>query len=275
MFWLPGGTAKKSISLEKLVIENLSNVSELKGKLNDIIQSGQNYEYDVSLSLQSLLTNNDPEIVCLTVQAIAELSKCETKRLTYAKSDIIDVILGFLQKEITNDSIFLLKQSCRALGNMCCECDEGRRAILSVNGLETFKSFLESITKDHSINLEEIEILLCKTVLNFTIGGAEMSQAVINSGIVDLLQNVLAKELKKNVMNDDLVQTVLLVLSAVNDTIPDHLYSCEINVLVLGVLRETSNIDISELCLEHLHMQAEHGKWPLILLVLGCSKGLG
>lgn len=259
-----GPSAKKSNSLETLVIQNITNVNDLKAKLNDIIKIGKDYEYDVSNCLTALLNNSDLEIVTLAVQAIAELAKCEDKRETFAKKEVIEAIMNILQKDVTLDRTELVKQCCRALGNLCCDCDTSRKLLHDQGGVTILANLLKTTLDDNTAALNEIKIFTSKTLLNYGIGGQEFSGSLIESGVIDLIRRILVTELSNDDMNDDFVSTALLVLSVINDNTPEILFEPEVNIAVLNVLKETTNIDISELCLEHLHAQAEHGKFRYI-----------
>ncbi|CAK1603789.1 unnamed protein product [Parnassius mnemosyne] len=253
---MDGTSAKKSASFETLVIQNITNVNGLKDKLNEIISVGKNYEYDVSSCLKSLINNSDQTIVLLCVQAISELAKCEMKREIYAKKDIILPIINILSKEINSDSIELIKQCCRALGNLCCDCDTSRKIILENHGVSVLANVLESALKDHL--LEEIRLLASKTLLNYAIGGHQFSESIVEGGVIEKQKKILLSEMEKDDINDDSVITALLILSVINDNAPEFLFDSDVNKTVLDVLKDTTNIEVSELCLEHLHMQAEH-----------------
>ncbi|XP_050342586.1 GTPase-GDP dissociation stimulator vimar isoform X2 [Nymphalis io] len=255
---MDGSSAKKSSSFEKLVIQNIENVSDLKTKLNEIISEGSNYEYDVSSCLKALLKSSDQVIVLLTVQAISELAKCENKRQTYAVKDVIEPILLILNKEVTLERIDLIKQCCRALGNLCCDCDTTRILLIENNGIEILYKIMETSITDTNMPLNEIKLLTCKTLLNFAIGGQEYSESLVKGGLIECIKQILSMEYKKEQMEDDVVSTVLLILSVINDNDPEFLYDANVNTAVLNILKETTNIEVSELCLEHLHTQAEH-----------------
>lgn len=267
-FTVTGSSAKKSTSLETLVIQNISNVADLKAKLNDIIRTGKDYEYDISTCLKSLLNNSDKEIVQLSVQAISELAKCEEKRETYAQKEVIDPILKILSKEVTEDNTELIKHCCRSLGNLCCDCDTSRKIILDLNGVPTLICLLERTLTDKSGTMEEIKMFTVKSLLNYAIGGQEFTESIEQGGLIPLIHKMLISEFEKVDMNDDMVLTALLILSVVNDNTPEILYENEVNIAVLNVLRETTNVEISELCLDHLHAQAEHGTSRVILLTV-------
>ncbi|KAF9796137.1 hypothetical protein SFRURICE_013601 [Spodoptera frugiperda] len=252
---MDGYTAKKSTSFETLVIQNITNVNELKAKLSGIILAGEDYQYDVSDSMKVLLTSTDQDIVQLCIEAIAELVKCEQKRDSYANKNIIGPILDLLRKEHVSDNIEPVKQCCRALGNLCCDCDTSRRLIVSLDGIPLLVKLLE---RSIDLRLDEIQTLASKTLLNFAIGGAEFTEIIFQAGVVDLVQRMLSIELKRDDFDDDTLSTCLLILSVINDNTPELLYSEVVNKTILQVLRDSLNMEISELCLDHLHAQAEH-----------------
>ncbi|KAI5631284.1 rap1 GTPase-GDP dissociation stimulator 1-A [Phthorimaea operculella] len=260
---MDGPSPKKSASLETLVIQTISNVNELKAKLNEIISVGKSYNYDVSSCLKSLLKSSDREIVLLTVQAVSELTKCEEKRETYANKDIIVPILDILRKDITSDNSEVIKHSCRGLGNLCCDCDTARNIILEADGITAIINLLERALQDKHA---EIKMFASKMLLNFAIGGPEFSEAIVKGGLIPHLLKILTLELfGKGNMNDDMVSTALLLLSVINDNTPEMCFEPEINTAVLNVLKETSSIEISELCLDLLHNQAEHDSVKTLL----------
>lgn len=254
-----GSSAKKSTSLETLVIQNITNINDLKAKLNDIIKRGKDYEYEVSSCLKTLLTSSDQEIVVLTVQAISELAKCEEKREIYSQNEVIEPIINILEKEIYSDRTELVKQCCRALGNLCCDCDAARTAIQARNGISVLKKVLAYTFNKNNATYDDMKLLASKTILNFAIGGPDFSESITQGDMIDLLHRILVTELGKDDMDDDMVSTALLILSVINDNTPDILFEEKVNKAVLNVLRETANIEVSELCLDHLHAQAEHG----------------
>lgn len=262
--WFPGPSTKKSISFETLIIQNKTNVDDLTAKLKEVIAAGKNYEYDVSSCIKSLLLSKDESIVLLTIQAVSELAKCENQRETYAQKEIIVPILTILSKKLCIDKFDLIKQSLRALGNLCCDCDVSRKVVLENNGIQIITTSLGNMLENSSFN--ELKILTCKAIMNFAIGGKEFSISLENCGVIDHMKKILMTELSKEDMNDDLVSTILLILSVINDNSPDTLFDDEVNIAVLNVLKETSNVDLSELALEHLHSQIrEHGNLFVVM----------
>lgn len=247
-------SATKSTSLETLVIQNISNVKELKSKLSEIIKKGKDYEFDVSSCVKTLIKSNDQEIVLLTVEAISELVKCDEKRRTYSQKEIISPILDILQKEITTENAALIKQCFRALGNLCCDCDSSRKIILECGGVPNIINLMKKYFSAHS----QLSMYAFKTLLNFAIGGQEFTNAMVDGGVVEMLQMVVIQELEKEEIDEEAVCALLSLLSLINENDTEILYSDEINAGVLKVLTNTADIDVSELCLDILHAQAEH-----------------
>ncbi|CAB3258776.1 unnamed protein product [Arctia plantaginis] len=259
---MDGASAKKSTSFETLVIQNITNVSELKAKLNDIIKTGKDYDYDVSSCLKALINSSDQDIVLLSIQAVSELVKCEEKRETYADKAIIAPILGILQKDITTENVELIKQCCRALGNLCCDCDNSRQIILESGGIPILIKLLE---RSFNMKLEAIQMLVAKSLLNYSIGGSEFSESIVKGGLIEVLARILSMELEKVDFDDDMISTCLLILSVINDNSPEFLFEETINKLVLKILKDTTNVEISELCVDHLLTQAEHDSVKTLL----------
>ncbi|XP_023937838.2 GTPase-GDP dissociation stimulator vimar [Bicyclus anynana] len=269
---MDGPSAKKSTSFETLVIQTIENVCDLKAKLNEIICSGKNYEYDVSSCLKALLKSSDHAIVQLTVQAISELAKCELKRETYSHKDVIEPILSILNKELTVENMELHKQCVRALGNLCFDCDNSRKILLEYNGVATLNNILQISVKDTKLSVAKIKLFVCKILLNYAIGGFEFSDSLVKGGVIENIRKILSMEAQKEVMDNDLVSTALLILSVANDNDPELLYEEEVNLEVFHILKETSNVEVSELCFEHLHTQAEHDSVKTLLAKEGAIK---
>lgn len=236
-------------------------MKELKSKLSEIIKKGKDYEFDVSSCVKTLIKSNDQEIVLLTAEAISELVKCDEKRRTYSQKEIISPILDILQKEITTENAALIKQCFRALGNLCCDCDSSRKIILECGGVPILINLMKNYFSAHS----QLSMYAFKTLLNFAIGGQEFTNAMVDGGVVEMLQMVVIQELEKEEIDEDAVCALLSLLSLINENDTEILYSDEINAGVLKVLTNTADIDVSELCLDILHAQAEHGKSSLLL----------
>lgn len=234
---------------------------ELKDKLNEIIVAGKNYENDISSCLKTLLKGSEQDIVLLCVHAIAELAKCDIKRQTYAQKEYVEPLLNIVSEDISAESAEVVKQCCRALGNLCCDCDAARNIILDNNGPAILLKLLTQTLGDNKF--AEIRLLTSKTLLNFAIGGKQFSESIVKQGIIDVQHKILLRESLKEVMNDEEVTTALLILSVINDNTPELQFEPHINKIVLDVLRETDSMAVSELCLEHLLTQAEHGQYTL------------
>ncbi|XP_050672296.1 GTPase-GDP dissociation stimulator vimar [Leptidea sinapis] len=242
-------------------LQNITDFGELKAKLNDIIREGNNYEHDVSSCLKELLKSSDDSIVLLSIKAISEVVKCDEKRETYAQFEIIEPILNILSKELIPDNYDIFKQCLRALGNLCCDCDTSRKIILDCNGVSIINNMLSNAS-----SFDDIKVLGCKALLNYAIGGEEFSGSLTANGITEQVKKIISSELERDEMNDDLLSTTLLILSVINDNDPQYHFPDDINIAVLKILKETENVEISELCLEHLSTQVrEHDSVKILL----------
>lgn len=236
---------------------DISNVTDIKLKLTKIVETGKD-EYNTCQCLKLLLTNNDQDVVLLSLKAISELAKCEEKRETYANREIIEPILEIFKQGLSKDKFEMFKQCCRALGNLCCDCDTSRITIIDCEGVPVL---LRVLTESIELSMDEIRILMSKMLLNFAIGGQKFTDAIVQGGLTHILSKILNSELEKEDIDDDTISTSLLILNVINDNTPECLYDDDVNLAILNVLKDTSNIDISELCLDHLYAQAEHGEF--------------
>lgn len=258
---MDGSSKKKMESFQTLDIRNKNDVYDLKANLNEIISTGKDHN-GMSSHFKSLITHPDQEIVLLSVHALSELAKCEEKREMYADKEIIAPILEILNDKITTEKLDLVKQCCRALGNMCCDFDCSRQIILDCDGVPVLIKVLKLSVE---MFFSEIRNLMSKTLLNFAIGGRNITDALIKGGLTDLLCKILNNELKKDDLDDGVVTTTLLLLSVISDNTPEFLYDEQLNVAILKVLKESNNIDISELCLDHLYSQAQHDSVKILM----------
>ncbi|XP_049865849.1 GTPase-GDP dissociation stimulator vimar isoform X2 [Pectinophora gossypiella] len=261
-----GSTSSNKPALEVFIIRNIDNEADLITKLNEIIDAGKDYKYDISACLVSLIKREDQQTQTLIVQAIAELAKCEDKRELLASEKLIEPILNLLRMEMSEGLSELLKQCVRALGNLCCDCDKARHLVYEYDGMTALLTLLKCTLRIPSPLSEEIKLLTAKSILNIVIGGEIFIENFRAVGFPRIRErerdqtykHILNGELKKDDMNDDLVSTALLTLSVINDFIPAYQFHDDVNMAVLNMLRVTNNLQISELCLDHLHTQAEH-----------------
>lgn len=242
--------------------KNAESNGEIKDLLHKIIVEGKDFKDDIVDNLTLLLEADDEEIQCLVTQTIAEQSICEEKRKKYSQEKIISRLLQFLTSTMEENKLKLIKQTCRALGNICCDNFIGRDLILSLGGTSSIVELLpksmqgfENLKSEYTV----VRLCVCKLLLNFLLGGTTYIEAALEANILQQLSNVMTFESKEH--NEECLSMSLLVVSVILDNKPTIVLERDFNILVVGILKETENIEISEMCLEHLHAQAEHGRF--------------
>lgn len=233
---------------------------EIKVRLNKIIENAADYTVCITDSIVHLLESDDPEIVSLSAQAVAELSKSKDKRVVFARQNVVDGLLSVLNRDLADNSLEGRKQTCRALGNLCCDCTEGRNLICSARGLPLIVELIPYLLDEQTNKQQDLSATLlfaCKCLLNFLLGGLEYAKCAMETNILAHLTRVLSEEMVKEDMNDDVVENSVLILNVINENMPDYVFDKELNLLVLSILKDTKSIEVSEICLDHLHIQAE------------------
>lgn len=256
MLLILGSSPSSPANLDTLVITNVNNEQELRQQLLDISIAGRKYKYDVSACLKSLLVDSRDNIVEMSVGAISELVGCKDQRMIYSQKDIIQPILNIITGDINTDKQELLKQCCRALGNLCYDCDNSRKLILESNGLPALTNL---ILKSIELCMRDVEVFAAKVLLNYADSDKEFTEPLLKGELKTMLK-IIDIEVNKESSEDEVISSILLILGGICDSMPGLVYEEEVNKAVLNVLRETSNIIISDLCLDHLRSQAEHGK---------------
>lgn len=143
-------------------------------------------------------------------KVIAEMAKNEHLRDSFVKSSVILTLNNLLNH---SDPEVVL-QVCRALGNICCDNDEGRTAICESSGIEMI---LEVLTKLTSPQLEEafqrVRLMACSYFLNLTCGNEILQTKAISCGAIDVFLQ-LSNNNKENMV---LCEKVILALGSLAD----------------------------------------------------------
>ncbi|PSN38110.1 hypothetical protein C0J52_00840 [Blattella germanica] len=192
----------------------------------------------LATQLETLLQWERKEIVTKAAQVVAELAKSETGREKFGSAAVLKILVELLKAK--DQDLAVLTQVCRALGNICYDNDKGRKFVLDANCLTVLLSVLERSIKETGD------------------GGRSLRNAV-ELGVTNLLCSIL--ELDGSAAEGEEASThVLLILGLLTDSVSscDSLLDerlCRVTVKVLGA---SSSPEVSEMCLELLHGQAEN-----------------
>ncbi|XP_021934913.1 rap1 GTPase-GDP dissociation stimulator 1 isoform X2 [Zootermopsis nevadensis] len=244
-----------------VAVENKSDdISDILDSLVSQIQvSGSNCGDCSSFvtQLETLLQWESKATVARAAQVVAELAKSESGRENYGNIAILKILVELIKTK--EEDLDILTQVCRALGNICYDNDKGRKFVLDTECLPDLLGVLERSVNETGERGRTLRNVAAGFLLNLLIGQEDIQEKAIELGVTKLLCSVL--ELDGTVPEGEEASThVLLILGLLTDSVSpcDSLLDeklCQVTVRVLGV---SSSPEVSELCLELLHGQAEN-----------------
>lgn len=239
-----------------------SHVTRIKSILETIISQGSKFECAVDQSLNILLQKDNTVLQCMAAQAIAEICKCEKKRISYAYSEIVQSLLSLLGKPICQDNVEVMKQCCRGLGNICFDNYVGRDLVLNSSGIPVIVEMLSKTLEcedNIKIPCHNVRLFTCKLLSILMFGGNVYVKPVLDSDFMEKIHKVIQYEFSSSDGDDDRLHSALLVLSIVIEHNRSIVAKSDLTLLIVEILKTIKNMEISEICLEYLHYQAEHG----------------
>lgn len=196
---------------------------------------------------RNILNKNNQELKTLAARTIAELAKRDEYRKKLSSEDIVKELCYMLEVKGEENK----RQACRALGNLCCDCDEARTL------LSPKISSVLILAADSEPG--PLRLCCCRLLLNYMLGGPSFVQCSLQHNALNTLHKLIRHEFESSQENEDCLTAALLALSVILENQPSLVLDNELNLLIVEILKETKNIEISEMCLEHLHAQCEHG----------------
>ncbi|XP_071953476.1 rap1 GTPase-GDP dissociation stimulator 1-like [Antedon mediterranea] len=120
---------------------------------------------------------------------VAELAKNENLRGPCVKQGFVPPLNNYLKE---ND-VDVLHQTCRALGNLCCDYDPAREAINESGGVQSLVNILKTrcLSGDNDPANERFRAVACAYLTNLTFGNEVLQSKAINEGLVDTLVQLL------------------------------------------------------------------------------------
>ncbi|KAG6804618.1 rap1 GTPase-GDP dissociation stimulator 1-B isoform X1 [Apis mellifera caucasica] len=265
------GTLKNNI--DKL-IEELRFIIKSEKEIEDIIQVldsivdvsktsfGENTECIIDDVFLTLLHHESKEIIAKTAKAIAEIAKSEKGREKCTSTDLINALLDLLNEEC----IDILIQTSRALGNICYENENGKKFIENRNGLILILTVLKkSVTLKNEESLSFLRNVAAGLLLNFLIDQPSLHTKELQEKIVPIICNILEID---GTSGGEAAMHSLLILELLNDANKIFLDERLTTILVNMLSTDTSS-ELSEICLELLHGQAEDENTKLLLAKAG------
>jgi hypothetical protein len=252
--------------LKKLAFEkDMIGIESALNKLRDGLASAGNLqEFDLKDTFLELLMHNTPNINLLVAKTIAECTKAPEQRSKFSNSDILERLIELLTTTVTNrkesGSLELLIQLCRALGNIFYSNDDARNIIFHLDGGKALVQLFD-ISNSEIANQEELEMFLkvrSGVMSNYLLGNEELSQKAIELGIIEKIKVRIAESVEG-------VEHLLPLFSILTEQVSDLTFKPDILALITRTLKNSSNSDVVESCIELLLCQAESDEVKLLL----------
>ncbi|XP_067001395.2 GTPase-GDP dissociation stimulator vimar [Anabrus simplex] len=208
--------------------------------------------------LQALLCWESKTIISKSAKVISELAKADAGREKCATSSLLKLLVKFMKDE--EQDIQVLIQVCRALGNICYENDKGRLLILDADCLPILLQVLKRSLSETGESGRSLRNVAAGFLLNLLIGHEDIQQKAVELGVVDILCRVLELD-GIDAAGEESCTHALVILELITDSAVNGNESlldeqmCKVAVQVLGA---SSSPEVSEMCLELLHGQAEN-----------------
>ncbi|XP_003401822.1 rap1 GTPase-GDP dissociation stimulator 1-B [Bombus terrestris] len=260
-------------NIDKLV-EELRFVVKSEKEIEDIIQVldsivnvsktsiGEATEFTIDDVFLTLLRHESKEIIAKTAKAIAEIAKSERGREKCTTTDLVNALIDLLKE----DRVDVLTQTSRALGNICYENENGKKFVEDKNGLISILAVLEK-----SIKLQNVEgapflrNVAAGLLLNFLIDRPSLHTEALKQEVVPIICSILEID---GITGGEAAMHSLLILGILNDANIIFLDERVMKILI-NILSSDTSSELSEMCLELLHGQAEDENAKLILAKAG------
>ncbi|XP_033329911.1 visceral mesodermal armadillo-repeats [Megalopta genalis] len=256
------------------LLEELRFVVKSEKEIEDIIQVldsivnvsktsiGESTEFTVDDVFLTLLHHESKEIIAKTAKAIAEIAKSERGREKCTTTDIVNALINLLK----DDRVDVLTQTSRALGNICYENENGKKFVEDQNGLKSILAVLEkSVTLNNVEGAPFLRNVAAGLLLNFLIDRSSVNTEALQQEIVPIICSLL--EIDGSAGGESAMHS-LLILGILNDADVEFLDERLTKILV-DILASDTSSELSEMCLELLHGQAESENAKLLLAKAG------
>nr|XP_034184721.1 rap1 GTPase-GDP dissociation stimulator 1-B isoform X1 [Osmia lignaria] len=260
-------------NIDKLV-EELRFVVKSEKEIKDIIQVldsivnvsktsiGEATEFTIDDVFLTLLRHESKEIIAKTAKAIAEIAKSERGREKCTSTDLVNALIDLLKDE----RVDVLTQTSRALGNICYENENGKKFVEDKNGLMSILAVLEkSVTLKNVEGAPFLRNVAVGLLLNFLIDRPSLHKEALQQDIVPIICSILEID---GTTGGEAAMHALLILGISNDANIVFLDERLTRILV-DILGTDASSELSEMCLELFHGQAEDEKAKLLLANAG------
>ncbi|KAL1139046.1 hypothetical protein AAG570_009107 [Ranatra chinensis] len=202
------------------------------------------------------------DIEIKAAETTAELCKSDIARPILSNSDAIVPLIQMLSST-TEAQV----QACRAIGNICYDNNSGRLCFFDNNGLEEIVGVLKKCTLPDTDPLLRTTAAGC--TLNVIFSQDHLYSKVVDMGVMEILCDILTYDIGTKQAEETAIHIYVILGFLTESGLVCVLMSeklCEVTVKVLGA---STNGELSELCVELLHSQAEKDEVRLHLAKAG------
>ncbi|BES93298.1 rap1 GTPase-GDP dissociation stimulator [Nesidiocoris tenuis] len=193
---------------------------------------------------------NVVEVESKAAQAIAELCKVEGPRAALSTNEVIGPLVKMLSSSFPENR----QQACRAIANICFDNNEGRNCVFGCGGLADIVEVLRmSAFPDSDVRLRTNAV---GCLLNVIMGQDQCYPQVVEMGVMEILCDLLTFGIGTKTEEETAVH-IYVILGLLTDAGSSVCISEKLCGVTVKILSESSNGELSELCIELLHSQAE------------------
>ncbi|XP_076160707.1 visceral mesodermal armadillo-repeats [Ptiloglossa arizonensis] len=256
------------------LVEDLRFVVKTEKEIDDIIQIldsivnisktsiGEATEFTIDDVFLTLLHHESKDIIAKTAKAIAEIAKSKTGREKCTSTDLVNALIDLLK----DDRVDILTQTSRALGNICYENENGKKFVEDKNGLNSILAVLEkSVTMKNVEGAPFLRNVAAGLLLNFLIDRSFLHKEALQQETVPIICSILEID---GPTGGEAAMHALLILGILDDANIEFLDERLTKILV-DILASDTSLELSKMCLELLHGQAENENAKLLLAKAG------
>eukprot|EP00116_Pleurobrachia_bachei_P005417 sb/3465679/ len=210
------------------------------------VQAGNELIEDGILSqLVELLATDRAE---KAAEIIAEMAKSEDNRITFIQQEVIPSLVELVQ----SSEAHVLRQACRALGNMCFESQTGRQIVLQEKGIPALASRLKELQPrcETSKGENEIHYMLCGCLHTICMDHDEVQREAVSHGMLPQLMEYLKYSTDPNVLRFSL--NIIATLFDLGDEVTDMASELNTVTIVSKILKTFDDETVREAALDVL-----------------------
>ncbi|XP_011694899.1 PREDICTED: rap1 GTPase-GDP dissociation stimulator 1 [Wasmannia auropunctata] len=244
--------------------EECPNVVQILDSVVNVSKTsiGETTELVIDEVFLTLLGHRSKQIVAKTAKAIAEIAKTDRGREKCTSFELIRALINLLKGE----DIDILTQTSRALGNICYESELGKNLIREQDGLKVILALLKKgIALGNVEGASFLRNVTAGFLLNFLVDQEALYRKALEEDMVPIICSVLEED---GITGGEAAVHVLLILGILND---DNIIFLDerLTRILVDILTSDTSSELSEMCLELLHGQAEDEKAKLLLAKAG------